>query len=60
MDISEPGYTGTFTTQSSSPQVATATIFDNILTVTAKQAGSTIVSVSDQAGNTSKCNVTVN
>lgn len=57
--MSEPGYSGTLNAQSSNTSVATASIANNILTVTAQSAGTTTVSVADVVGNTSYCDVTV-
>ena len=59
IQITEPGYTGTFTPKSSDTSVATVSIFDNILTITAVASGNATVTVTNAASESSTCPVTV-
>jgi hypothetical protein len=61
--ITENGYNGVFSvTGNTNPAIASASIANSILTITALQGGgsTTTISVSDSYNNTATCTVTVN
>lgn len=61
MTVNEPGYSGAFNvSNNTAPSVASASLSNAILTITALASGSTTISVSDSVGNTSTCLVNVN
>ncbi|THF87840.1 hypothetical protein E7T09_00970 [Deinococcus sp. KSM4-11] len=57
--LSQPGSTGVFTSASSNPGVATATITNGVLTVTPIGAGVSTITITDQYGQTVTFDVTV-
>lgn len=57
--IVEPGYFGAFTAQSSAPATAQGSVVNALLTILAERSGSATIKVSDLAGDSNTCSVTV-